>query len=220
MRIAFLLYILLFGFTIYSQQLDFENYSVKEGLARSGVYSLTQDATGLLVIGTEGGGVCFFDGENFETFNKGDGLIDNNVRCVFQDSEGGYWFGTPSGITYLGRTGLHHFTEETGLEDNFVRFIEEDGDKNIWISTNNGVSVINLDVFTLKKKSKFNFSLPHRRVRSLLFDGEDMWFGTDAGLCKQEEGGRLQIFTVRDGLCDNRILCLHQVEKNFCHWYS
>lgn len=207
-------FILLFIVPLSAQQLDFENYSVTEGLARSGVYNLIQDETGLLVIGTEGGGVCFFDGENFETFNKNDGLIDNNVRRVFQDSEGGYWFGTPRGVTYLGSFGLINFTSENGLEDNFVRYIEEDGDQNVWISTNNGVSIINLEEFKLKKKTKFNFSLPHRRVRSLLYDGESMWFGTDAGLCKQGPDGKLKIFTTEDGLTNDRILCLHQGQNN------
>ncbi len=197
-------------FGLFAQQLDFENYSVEDGLARSGVYNLIQDDNGLLVIGTEGGGVCFFDGVRFRTFNKNNGLIDNNVRRVFQDSEGGYWFGTPSGVTYLGASGLQNYTQEDGLEDNFVRYIEEDNDKNVWISTNNGVSVINLDQFKLEKKSKFNFSLPHRRVRTLLFDGNNMWFGTDAGLCKLEDDGKLRLFTTIDGLSDNRILCLNK----------
>ena len=138
---------------LFGQQLDFENYSVEDGLARSGVYNLIQDDNGLLVIGTEGGGVCFFDGVKFRTFNKNNGLIDNNVRRVFQDSEGGYWFGTPKGVTYLGESGLQNYTEADGLEDNFVRYIEEDNDRNVWISTNNGVSVVNLDEFKLEKKS-------------------------------------------------------------------
>ncbi|MEZ4936595.1 MAG: two-component regulator propeller domain-containing protein [Crocinitomicaceae bacterium] len=196
------------GFSVATQELDFENYSVDEGLARSGVFDIIQDHNGLLVIGTEGGGVCFFDGVKFRTFNKQNGLIDNNVRRVFQDSDSGYWFGTPKGVTYLGTNGVQNFTIEDGLEDDFVRYIEEDDQRNIWISTNNGVSVFNLDDFKLEKKSKFNFSLPHRRVRSLLFDGKNMWFGTDAGLGKLNANQELAIYTSINGLTHNRVLCL------------
>lgn len=211
MRAIFLILLLLStSVKLISQEIDFETYSVQDGLARSGVYSLMQDDNGLIVIGTEGGGVCFFDGEKFRTLDKGDGLIDNNIRRVFQDSEGGYWFGTPKGVTYMGRSGVTSLTEEDGLEDNFVRYIAEDDKKQIWIATNNGVSVLDLESFKLEKQSKFNFSLPHRKVRTIMFDGKNMWFGTDAGLCRLNKDNQLKIFTTLEGLSSNRILCLEK----------
>lgn len=213
MRGLLLFFLFIPTMLLLGQQIYFKSFSVEDGLPRSGVYSLMEDHNGFIWIGTEGGGASFFDGHKFQTINKESGLIDNNVRCVFQDSEGGFWFGTPKGVSYLKEGEIINFTKENGLEDDFIRYIEEDGNKNVWISTNQGVSVFSLENLKLDKKSKFNFNLPHRRVRSLLFDGKSMWIGTDAGLCRLT-GDKLEIITTLNGLSHNRILCLYKKSNN------
>ena len=50
-------------------------------------------------MGTDGAGVARFDGQKFETFSKTDGLSDNVVRSLFEDSKGNIWIGTDNGIT-------------------------------------------------------------------------------------------------------------------------
>ena len=52
---------------MFPQQYNFHNYSVKDGVAQSQVYSLLQDSRGYLWMGTLGGGLSRFDGINFKT---------------------------------------------------------------------------------------------------------------------------------------------------------
>ena len=54
---------------------------------------------GYIWIGTDGSGVCRFDGREFEVFNKNDGLSGNIVRSLFQDSKDNIWIGTDDGVT-------------------------------------------------------------------------------------------------------------------------
>ena len=77
MRIYFILIFLIQSPLIYSQQFHFRQYSIEEGLPRSGVYSIYEDNKGFLWIGTEGGGVAKFDGINMEVYSKTDGLSSN-----------------------------------------------------------------------------------------------------------------------------------------------
>ncbi|MFK7784979.1 MAG: two-component regulator propeller domain-containing protein, partial [Crocinitomicaceae bacterium] len=48
----------------HAQQYNFKNYSVKNGIAQSQVYSIIQDARGYMWMGTFGGGINSFDGWN------------------------------------------------------------------------------------------------------------------------------------------------------------
>ena len=76
---------------VFPQQYNFRNYSIDKGLAQSTVFAIIQDSRGYLWLGTDGGGVCRFDGTNFVTFNTKNGLIDNTVRSLLEDSKGNIW---------------------------------------------------------------------------------------------------------------------------------
>ena len=60
---------------------------------------MLKDREGNYWIGTESSGVLRFDGRSWSELNTEDGLIDDDVVAICQDSEGDLWFGTPSGLT-------------------------------------------------------------------------------------------------------------------------
>ncbi len=62
--------------------------------------------------------------------------IDKNIRSIFQDKKGNYWFGTNAkGVyRYDGNT-VTQFTIKDGLSDNQVQTIQEDYLGNIWFGT-------------------------------------------------------------------------------------
>jgi ligand-binding sensor domain-containing protein len=64
------------------------------------------------------------------------GEIDKNIRSIFQDKAGNYWFGTNgAGVyRYNGKT-LLQFTVKDGLSNNQVQSIQEDKSGNIWMGT-------------------------------------------------------------------------------------
>jgi ligand-binding sensor domain-containing protein len=62
--------------------------------------------------------------------------IDNNIRSIFQDRNGNYWFGTngAGAYRYDSKT-LTQFTVKDGLADNQILSIQEDDFGNIWFGT-------------------------------------------------------------------------------------
>lgn len=62
--------------------------------------------------------------------------IDKNIRSIFQDKNGTYWFGTNgAGVYRFDRKTLTQFTVKDGLTDNQVINIQEDDLGNIWFGT-------------------------------------------------------------------------------------
>ena len=62
--------------------------------------------------------------------------FDKNIRSIFQDSKGNYWFGTNgAGVYRYDTKTLTQFTVKEGLADNQVINIQEDDLGNIWFGT-------------------------------------------------------------------------------------
>src|SRR5690606_34405921 len=108
-------FILFFSISGLSQQFHFKNYSLEEGLSRSGVYHILQDKAGFLWVGTEGGGACVFDGKTFTSYNRQNGLASENVRIIFEDDRGVLWFGTDHGLSYFNGKKFFSLSTEDGL---------------------------------------------------------------------------------------------------------
>jgi ligand-binding sensor domain-containing protein/serine phosphatase RsbU (regulator of sigma subunit) len=83
---------------VFSQQLNFQTYSVEDGLPQSTVFEIFQDRDGYLWIGTDGGGLCRFDGYRFKAYGKNEGLRANVVRRIAQDNENALWIATNNGL--------------------------------------------------------------------------------------------------------------------------
>ncbi len=79
-----------------AQQPVFKNFSVKEGLPSSEVYSVMQDSKGYLWFTTDAG-VSRYDGYSFRNYSTRDGLADNTVFSSCEDRKGRIWFRTLSG---------------------------------------------------------------------------------------------------------------------------
>ena len=101
------------------------------------------------------------------------------------------------------------------MSDNFIRSITQDKAGNLWVGTNRGISIIDPSIKQVSKKLKLNFTLPHRKTRSLLADtiNDIMWIGTDAGLGKWDNS-KITIINEEDGLIDNTILSMFLDSEN------
>jgi ligand-binding sensor domain-containing protein len=82
--------------TASSQSLQFKNYTAKDGLPSSEVYSVMQDSKGYMWFSTDRG-VSRFNGYEFETFTKSNGLADNTIFESIEDYKGRIWFRSFSG---------------------------------------------------------------------------------------------------------------------------
>ena len=134
--------------------------------------SITEDNTGNLWFGTDGGGVSRYDGKSFSTFTTAQGLANNYVRSITKDKTGNLWFGTSEGLSVMraeevrmlaenrvvsgvegkdkgkkldiiSSTLFKSFKIADGLPDNVVTQVIQMPDGKIAVGTNLGITLFN-----------------------------------------------------------------------------
>ncbi len=121
----------------YTQQYNFINYSIEDGLVQSQIQSICQDNDGYIWIGTLGG-LSKFDGINFENYSTDNGLLNNQIDAVYNDKKGRIWLGTQGGVSVYNGHSFDNFKFKKELSENFVLSITEDISGNIWFATDGG----------------------------------------------------------------------------------
>ena len=77
------------------------NLTTREGLAGNIVYSIAEQADGVLWFGTDQG-VSRYDGKAWTNFGKRDGLLEDHVYAVAIAPNGDVWAGTRRGVVRIG----------------------------------------------------------------------------------------------------------------------
>lgn len=76
-----------------------------------------------------------------------DGLSNNSVTTIFQDSDGYLWFGTYDGLNrydgYNFKVFRNRINDKKSLLFNTIYNIEGDSRKNIWVGGSNGICIYN-----------------------------------------------------------------------------
>ncbi|RLC11088.1 MAG: hypothetical protein DRI57_19415 [Deltaproteobacteria bacterium] len=118
------------------------------------------------------------------------GLSQNSVSCILQDTRGFMWFGTMEGLNkYDGYSFTHYLhTPEnpTGISDSQINAICEDRSEVLWIGTSGGLNRLNRksERFVHYRYDSQNAqSLSHDNVRTISEDKSGiLWIGTGRGL--------------------------------------
>jgi ligand-binding sensor domain-containing protein len=178
-------YLLLNFISGFSQQYNFHNYSVKDGVAQSQVYGLLQDSRGYLWMGTRGGGISRYDGINFKTFSINDGLINNYVFCIKEDQEHNIWIGTNNGLSKYNGISFTNFQPTNDSAQVWVQEIDIDSKGRKWLATNNGVIVLgNKGFINVTDKLKEKRTV----INAIHVDRSGaIWYGNADGLFKITE---------------------------------
>ena len=129
------------------------------------------------------------DKARFQQLTVADGLSDQYVNCVFQDSRGFLWIGTANGLNrYDGyRVTVYEYNplDSQSISSNWVRVIEEDEQGHLWAGTENGLN--RWDPRTGKFRRYYHKagdpnSLRHNHIYSLHHSRKGvLWVGTQAG---------------------------------------
>jgi len=86
---------------VHSQQYNFYNYSINDGLSQSVVNCVFQDSRGYIWFGTQNG-LNRFDGEIFEVFRfnptNPNSITNNWIYAISEDRKGNLWIGTKGGL--------------------------------------------------------------------------------------------------------------------------
>jgi signal transduction histidine kinase/ligand-binding sensor domain-containing protein len=87
---------------------------------------------------------------NFSHLTTADGLSNNTVHCVFQDSKGFLWFGTDDGLNmfdgYDFKIFFNNINDTLSLAGNSVFKVKEDSRGQLWIATDNGIDIFKRDL--------------------------------------------------------------------------
>ncbi len=164
----------------------------------------------------------------FEHISLAQGLSQNTVYCILQDSKGFMWFGTQDGLNkfdgYDFKVYKHDPRDPNSLSNNVVRTIYEDRAGRLWIGTNGG-GLNKLDrekeIFTHYQHDPHDAnSLSDTYVLAICegtsHGGGVLWIGTRyGGLNKFEvETGRFTRYhndpNDASSLSDNYVMSVHQ----------
>ena len=126
----------------------------------------------------------------FAHLTTNQGLSQNNVTCILQDSRGFMWFGTQDGLNkfdgYTYTLYRNDPQKATSLSHNYIHAIYEDKQGRLWIGTDDGgLSLFepNTDTFlNYKHRPGVGNSLSHNKVMAIVQDEKGyLWVGTDGG---------------------------------------
>ena len=106
--LLFLVFGLSTGNKLKAQAYNFNYLSIRDGLPQSQAFSITFDSDNYAWIGTQGGGLCRYDGRGYDYLTNVDSLISNRVYST-KEFDDHLWVGQKGGVTVF------------DLDGNFVR---------------------------------------------------------------------------------------------------
>jgi ligand-binding sensor domain-containing protein len=164
---------------------SFTNITSKVSSAR--FFSLLEDRNGNFWFGTIGSGVFYYDGHTFQNFTTKEGLISNEIGCIYEDKAGNIWFGGSGGASRYDGTSFRSYTingqvmDEDRTGKSFserqpygVNSIIEDRTGKFWFATN-----VNTFIYDGKTFSVFaNKGKPFKNVGNIIEDKKgNIWLG-------------------------------------------
>jgi len=88
-----------------------------------------------------------YDNISFTNLSSEDGLTQNTIHKIFQDSDGFFWFGTGDGLNKYDGFTFKLFDEDfentSNLINKGIKFIDEDTKGNLWYGSNSGLNKFN-----------------------------------------------------------------------------
>jgi pimeloyl-ACP methyl ester carboxylesterase/sugar lactone lactonase YvrE len=182
-------------------------YTTRHGLASNAVSSIAVDSDGHVWVGTFGGGVSRFDGQEWFTYSTGHGLADDWVTAVVVDSDGDMWAGTYGGglSRFDGTQWTTYTAADSGLANGWITALAIDRSGNLWVGTDGG-GVSRFDGQSWQAFTPANSGLASFWVTALAADGDTLWVGTyDSGISRYD-GRAWEIYsTESSALADDHI---------------
>lgn len=189
---------------------NFSTFTKKHGLAGDYVNSLTTDKNGNVWIATTDG-ITIYNGKSFSSLSRENGLPSNNVSLIYADKNGNLWMNTDSGVSKIifekktpQDKSFDNYSFVNGIYDSLITSITEDGNGNIWFGTKSGV--VKYDGVDFENHTTKN-GLLDNAIQSIIKDehSNDIWVGTQKGLNKISENGKVETFRVSDVQNGNKV---------------
>jgi hypothetical protein len=172
--------------------------NITNGVSSARFFSILEDRNGNFWFGSIGSGVYYYDGKSFQNFTTKDGLINNEITCIYEDKTGNIWFGVNGGVSrYNGKSFRNYMmNEDVMAEDrtgrtvadftrppNEVNSIIEDKTGKFWFGTRGNAFVYDGQRFTVFTHN----GKPFKNVRTIMKDKKgNLWLGGPAGLWRYD----------------------------------
>ncbi len=122
---------------------------------------------------------------HFKKIQVDEGLSENTVYCILQDSKGYLWFGTKDGLNrfdgFRFRIFRHDAADSSSLGNNFIRSMIEGKDGLFYIGTDAGLYVMNTvdETFTLIRRKTTDGTSLVSAINTLYTDRDGLiWIGS------------------------------------------
>lgn len=205
-----------------AEQLPIKPYTTAEGLAHNVVNRIVRDSRGFLWFCTREG-LSRFDGYAFTTYGLEQGLPSSIVNDLVETRDGVYWVATAGGLCRFNPLGkprapntgsnenqtandrmFNVYSPGEDLRSKHIVSLLEDRSGSLWCGTLNGL----YRVFESPGEVRFAFvdlgisdHLEARIIDCLVEDKTDsMWIGSHSGLFRRWSDGRIEEYTVANGL--------------------
>ena len=168
------------------------------------IASMAQDSSGVVWVGTWGGGLKRISNDHVEPVYGLGVLGDGRMMALFTSRDGTLWVGTETeGLAEVrGQRVVRVYKTTDGLASNSIRYITQSADGTIWVGTLGGLSRLGGDGRFTSYTTRDG--LPSAHVRAIHEDSDHtLWIGTYGGGLSRLRGGRLVSISQADGLADN-----------------
>ncbi len=190
---------------LHAQQHIVRNYSVQEGLQQSEVAGMVQDESGNLWLATLGGGLCKFNGLDFDCLTERHGLLSNAVTQILRDQRGLIWVAIEEGVCSFNGEQFSCFELEDICPGCSVLCLEELQSGKIVLGTEKGLLQIAGQRIQIAEDA-----LQGIYVRSVMQDDEgQIWIGTNEGIMRFD-GRQLSRIELVDGVATGSVMDLLQ----------
>ena len=127
------------------QSMNFSRLTINEGLSQNTIYSIFQDKTGFVWIGTEDG-LNRFDGYEFKVYRHlpydKNSIRSNQINNIYESQNGDLWIATSTGLDFFDRKteNFKHIDlkQPVGISP-FITYVSGDRYGKIWLGTHNGL---------------------------------------------------------------------------------
>ncbi len=126
---------------------NFTSYTPKQGFPENASFAMITDKAGNIWFSADKG-LSKFNGKTIVNYSMKQGLINDNVVSLKEDSKGRLWIGTyENGISVFDGKSFTNYTTGQGLVHNTVWSFYEDKKGNIWMATRGGLSLFDGKTF-------------------------------------------------------------------------
>src|SRR4030095_16825500 len=126
-------------------------------------------------------GLTRIKGETSKTFTEADGLPNDLINVLYEDSNGSLWIGSLGGLTRFKNDEFTTYTTADGLTSDFISALYEDSTGTLWIGTSGGgLNRLRNNTFTAYTTKE---GLIDDVIYGVLEDGQNnLWFSSSKGV--------------------------------------